>query len=142
MKIFLRIFDFLLPAMVFCYASGVRAEEIEDPSTFNYWYLGVFVVLLLLFRKVLVAEATPESAHHESEHHEHEETHEVAVATDEVVDLTVEDDQCQGTTTKGARCARKTGLETVELGLNGKQYRLLVCKQHNNDALKPFSELV
>lgn len=61
---------------------------------------------------------------------------------DEIIDLTDNSQQCQASTAKGTRCKRKTTLEETSITLNNKTYLITVCRQHNNDHLTPFSELI
>lgn len=138
------------------YSASVLAQEaeIEEPSTFSYTPLVGLLLVMLLFRKKLIAEATPEH-HGEVEHHHApepvaapepaaakpvvaEKAPAPASAEKGLIDVSVDANQCQGTTAKGARCSRTANLETIELTVNGKDYRFSTCKQHNNDTFKPF----
>ena len=63
-------------------------------------------------------------------------------ASDSIIDLKDDSQQCQASTTKGTRCKRKTTLEDTSISIGDKTYLLTVCRQHNNKKLKPFSELI
>ncbi len=60
----------------------------------------------------------------------------------EIIDLSEGAIQCQAATVKRTQCSRKTGLETIELSINQKQYRFAVCNQHNKDSFSPFEILL
>lgn len=63
-------------------------------------------------------------------------------ADDNIIDLKDNSQQCQGSTAKGTRCKRKTTLEDASVTIDGKIYLLIACRQHNNERLKPFAELI
>ncbi|WP_143736033.1 hypothetical protein [Methyloprofundus sedimenti] len=69
------------------------------------------------------------------------ETDTVAV-TKNIIDLKDNGQQCQASTAKGTRCKRKTTLEDTSVTIDDKTYLLTVCRQHNTEQLKPFSELI
>lgn len=58
------------------------------------------------------------------------------------VSLITDSTQCQASTAKGTRCKRTSTLEKASVSIEGTKYQLTVCKQHNNDTIKPFSELL
>lgn len=152
MKFKSRLITFTFLSAGYIYSAVAVAEEFEKPATFSYMPLVLLFGLLFLFRKKLIAEATPD--HHASDTHDthgSHETHEqpaesVSQATpDQTVeqspslnDVSVNAKQCQGTTVKGTRCSRTTSLETIEQIVNGKFYRFKTCKQHGNEMFKPF----
>jgi len=140
-----------------------HAVETTDSSSISIWPLIGFVVLLIIFRKKIVGEATPEihePDHHESEHHEVAEQKPEEVVEPEApapqkattakkptqkkgnVDLKDGSEQCQASTTKGTRCKRTTTLEDASVTIDGTTYNLTVCKQHNNDVIKPFADFI
>lgn len=153
-----HLFRGLLISSLFFFASGsAYAQELTEPSTFSYTPLILLFVALIALRKKLIAEATPE---HHAGHDEHEHTpaapkasakkeEAASVATkpaiaaaEKVIDLSKNVTQCQGATAKGTRCSRSSNLETIETKVRGKSYRFMSCKQHNNKAFAPFSELI
>lgn len=157
MKIIKLYTGFVAGLSVFGYSSFAFAEEFEQAPTFNYVPLIVFLVLLVVFRKKLIAEATPHPC--EEEHHEthapeqpaktaqaetvQTRTAQVETATAEPeqegpIDMSKNVEQCQGATTKGTRCKRTSNLETIEVMVDGKRYRFKTCRQHHSDAFKPF----
>ncbi len=137
----------------------------SSASSIQMWPLFLLLGLLVVFRKQLFAEITPES--HDDHAHETpaaEKPAEVAAkpepvatskkqspapkkatpnkSTSKAVDLSDDDSQCQASTAKGTRCKRKTSLELATAKVDGTSYNLTVCKQHNNKDLKPFSDLI
>jgi hypothetical protein len=151
-----HLFRNLAVSSLFFLASGsVYAQEVEETSTFSYPPLILLLVALIALRKWLIAEATPE---HHTEHADHDHSPSVAKtpikpaqaaaikpaasATEKLIDLSKNATQCQGSTAKGSRCSRSSNLEVIETKVRGKNYRFMTCKQHNNKAFAPFSELI
>lgn len=50
--------------------------------------------------------------------------------------------QCQASTLKGTQCKNTTNLSQIQRTINKKKYLFTVCKQHSNDAFKPYSAFV
>ncbi len=146
-----KLTGFLAFTAIFLNTNIAWAAE-NEAQGIAWWPFVLLAIVLVVFRKQLIAEATVEG-HHEP-HAEHKAASEPAkavetakpatasqsesAATEEVVDLTQNVDQCQGTTAKGTRCRRTANLETIEVNIDQKRYRFLTCKQHNNDAFTPF----
>ncbi len=146
-----KLTGFLAVSAIFLNSNIAWAAE-NEAQGIAWWPFVLLAVVLVVFRKQLIAEATLQG-HHDS-HAEHKAAPEPAksvetekpetiskaesAATDEVTDLTQNVDQCQGTTAKGTRCRRTANLETIEVSIDQKRYRFLTCKQHNNDAFTPF----
>ncbi len=129
------------------YSGFVCAQESSESSAAGYAPIILLLAILLVFRKKLIAEATPEH-HGEDTYHPVETKKPVQAAKpsaarkSNIVDLSIDAEQCQATTAKGSRCSRNTNLETIELTIDGKKYRFRTCKQHGNDSFKPFSGLI
>jgi len=135
-----------------------------EQSTSSYlppiWPFIAFVIFVIVFRKQLNCvpplesqeeptppvnqeqmSTAPETA--EAKEVEEEVVADIAPATnDNIIDLKDNSQQCQASTAKGARCKRKTTLENTSVTIDNKTYLLTVCRQHNTDSLKPFSELI
>ena len=62
--------------------------------------------------------------------------------TTDTIDLKDNSNQCQASTAKGTRCKRKNTLEDASVSIDGAVYLLTACAQHNNDSLRPYSELM
>lgn len=152
MKFKSSLITFTLLFTGFAYSAVAVAEEFEKPATFSFTPLVLLLGLLILFRKKLIAEATPD--HHAGDTNESHDKHDTHVQPSEKAsrakpentteqatslnDLSINAKQCQGTTVKGTRCSRTTSLETIEQTVNGKHYRFKTCKQHGNESFKPF----
>ncbi len=140
---------------------AIAADGVSDDSSFAGWPLLVLLAVVVIFRKKLFAEATPQQP--ESDHQETaaseaaapeivaEKVQETvkkpatktkATKTTDNIDLTDGGNQCQASTAKGTRCKRTTTLENASVKIDNTTYQLTVCKQHNNKSLKPFSELL
>ncbi len=154
-----KLFSYLsLMTMLLANSGYVYAEEYEEVSTFSYWPLILLLIVVVVFRNKLIAEATPEETAHHDDDHDHDHVEEpvkkepvkaaspVPAAKKSrkggVVDLTEDQSRCQGGTVKGTQCSRRTGLEAVDVELEGKKYRLMTCKQHNTQPFKPFNGLI
>lgn len=155
MKIIKLCTDFMTVSVFYIYSGYAFAEEYEPEPSFNYAPLIIFLVLLVVFRKKLIAEATPHP-HGEDEHHGAEKsvtkadtetqqsktieakTKVAEPAQEEIIDMSQKVEQCQAATAKGSRCTRTANLETIEVAVEGKLYRFKTCRQHNNDSFKPF----
>jgi len=150
-----------LAVLGFTFSSEIAlaAEENDAGFLVTAWPLIVLSIILVVFRKQLIIQATPEQ--HDSEHHEPaiEETTATPVkkvakkettkkqkkqkaATSGTIDLKDDSGQCQAATAKGTRCKRSSSLEDATVSLNGKTYKLTVCSQHKNDSLHIFSDLI
>lgn len=70
------------------------------------------------------------------------ETGTTAAVDENIIDLKDNGQQCQASTAKGTRCKRKTTLEDTSVTIDDKTYLLTVCRQHNTEQLKPFSQLI
>ncbi len=148
---------------------ALAAEENDAGFLVTAWPLIVLSIILVVFRKQLIIQATPEQ--HDSEHHEPapekmaattNTAHEVlakatkdnpppklkirpktqAATTSGTIDLKDDSNQCQAATAKGTRCKRSSSLEDATVSLNGKTYKLTVCSQHKNDSLQIFSDYI
>ena len=148
---------------------AVAAEKSDAGFLVTAWPLIVLSIILVIFRKQLIIQSTPEP--HDSDHHEPEAekkatttktTHETvtkavkdkpspkpkrkpkkqAATANGTIDLKDDSNQCQAATAKGTRCKRSSSLENATVSLNGKTYKLTVCSQHNNDSLQIFSDLI
>jgi len=121
--------------------SAWAVENVEDSGS-PYWPLIVLLVVLIIFRKKLIAEATvqKQDAVHSNEEKvpQQEEKKISGDNSEDVTDLTQNVEQCQGTTAKGARCSRSSNLEPVIVNIENKKYQFLSCKQHHNDDFTPF----
>lgn len=126
------------------------------------WPFILLVVVLIVFRKKIFAEATVDVEEHSKssepsiatppkkepapEKQVTETTTKPAEPTAEtssaIIDLSKDENQCQASTTKGTRCKRTTTLDKKVKTIAGKKYRFLVCNQHNNQKFKPFEELL
>lgn len=142
----------------------VQAVETTDSSSsISLWPFILFAIILIAFRKKIMGEATPNPEDHGAEHHEvTEQKPQKSVEQDPPIPSPVEESlspaepeakagninlkddsgQCQASTTKGTRCKRTTTLEEASITIDGTTYDLTVCKQHNNDAMKPFADLI
>lgn len=145
-----------LAALAFTFSSDIAlAAEANDAGFLvTAWPLIVLSVVLVIFRKQLIVQATPEPD--DSDHHDAPVKKETAIAEETAkpaakvkapvsnanIDLKENGEQCQASTTKGTRCKRKSSLEEASVTIDSKTYNLTVCKQHNNDSLQPFSELI
>ncbi len=126
----------------------MAVETTDSSSSIEPWPLILFLIVLIVFRKQLINEATPQL--HEPDHHEHTDHSASEPAADDSkttaksghIDLKDDSEQCQASTNKGTRCKRTTTLEDTTIKIGNKTYDLTVCKQHNNDALKPFADLI
>lgn len=58
-----------------------------------------------------------------------------------VIDLSVNEKQCQAATEFGTRCRRTFHLEPAILIAHDKAYKLMLCKQHKSHFSKPFVRL-
>ena len=157
----------LLSAIVMALSPNVAmaVDKAGSSSSIAAWPLVLLVVIVIIFRKKIFAEATPEPEHQEPESSKPapaavkqeaaipQSTKKAAPAkkpaskpkakvTSGPIDLTDDSKQCQASTTKGTRCKRTTTLENITATVDGKTYQLTVCTQHNNDKLKIFSELL
>jgi len=131
-----------------CYSNLAWAAEDVD-FEISIWPFVLLIAVLIIFRKKIIAESTV--------HHAEGEGAEVAKAVapspasvadntvtstveadNDIIDLTQNVEQCQGTTAKGTRCSRTANLETIVVKVDNKQYRFLTCKQHNNEGFTPF----
>ncbi|WP_031432729.1 hypothetical protein [Methylomarinum vadi] len=155
MKIIKLCTDFMTISVFYIYSGYALAEEFEPEPSFKYAPLIIFLALLVIFRKKLIAEATPHP-HGEEEHHGAEEsatktdaetlqserieekTKVTQPAQEEIIDMSQKVEQCQAATAKGSRCSRTANLETIEVSVEGKFYRFKTCRQHNNESFKPF----
>ena len=160
----------LLSAIVMALSPNVAmaVDKAGSSSSIAAWPLVLLVVIVIIFRKKIFAEATPEPEHQEPDAPEAAKPAPAAVkqeaakpqatkkaapakkpaskpkakVTSGPIDLTDDSKQCQASTTKGTRCKRTTTLENITATVDGKTYQLTVCTQHNNDKLKIFSELL
>ncbi len=135
------------------YSNVVWAAE-DTGFSVSIWPFVLLGIVLLVFRKKIIAEATVSAAESDADSHKTEKVVEseaesqseatVAVSTpatpvaDDITDLTQHVEQCQGTTAKGTRCSRTANLEPIVVKVENKQYRFLTCKQHNNEGFIPF----
>ncbi|KAF3982446.1 MAG: hypothetical protein HFP78_01735 [Methylococcales symbiont of Hymedesmia sp. n. MRB-2018] len=140
-----------LAALGFTFSSEIAFAAKNNDAGFlvTAWPLIVLSIVLIVFRKQLIIQATPEQA--DADHHETpvKKTRTAAPATKKPaaisnanIDLKDGGTQCQAATSKGTRCKRKSNLEDASVSVNRKTYDLTVCKQHNNDALQIFSGLI
>ncbi len=138
-------------------SGALQAAEYEEASSFSFWPLVLLAVVIGVFYKRLIAEATPEAVDlHDGHGHE---AHEDVVlekakpaapkakpaskkSSKKVIDLTGDGTRCQGGTAKGTQCSRRTGLEAIEVEIDGQWYRVMTCKQHNTDPFKHFEGLI
>ena len=162
----------LLSAVTLSTWSGMAmaAKNVTLSSTISGWPLPIFLVGLIVFRKkifhghdlpslepinlpkpkvkkepkkkeeVVKIKAKPKVKPDKKKAATKKVT--VAKAESKVVDLTEGSEQCQASTSKGARCKRTNTLKNVTLVLDDTTYKLIVCAQHNNAKLKLYSELV
>jgi len=133
---------------------ALAAEESISSLLPPIWPFLAFVLLVIVFRKQLncVPPSKPQEdqvtqVNQEPSSTVETETKNVVAATDtevtdNIIDLKDSSRQCQASTAKGTRCKRKTTLEDTSISIDNKTYLLTVCRQHNNDHLKPFSELI
>ncbi|MFW5443751.1 MAG: hypothetical protein ACKE51_05525 [Methylococcaceae bacterium] len=144
---------------------AIAAEKTSSGPSIAGWPLLLLLAVVVIFRKKLFAEATPQPS--ESDHQETavQEAAPPEIAKEPVkapakktaiktvnkpkaekkatsIDLKDDKNQCQASTAKGTRCKRTTSLENATVSIDNKTYQLTVCKQHNNKSLKPFSELL
>ncbi len=161
-----------LSALIFAFNTDVAlAVESESSSMFfPGWPLAALAIGLIVFRKKLFAEASiqiPEDSHKETPPPVKEATPAAAsskpatkakpaakakakpaakaktsTAKSKSINLITDSTQCQASTAKGSRCKRTSTLEKASVTIEGTKYQLTVCKQHNNDSIKPFSELI
>lgn len=142
-----------LAALSFSSEIALAAESSDAGFLITAWPLIVTSIVLIIFRKQLIVQATPE--HTEADHHDTPAEHSVVVedtpvaepakqvpASNENIDLKDDSNQCQASTAKGTRCKRKSNLADTSIDFAGETYDLTVCKQHNNAALQPFSEFI
>ncbi len=121
--------------------SAWAVENAEDSGS-PYWPLIVLLAVLIIFRKKLIAEATVQKhdigLSDEEKVPQQEEKKLSGDNSEDVIDLTQNVEQCQGTTAKGSRCSRSSNLAPVIVSIENKKYQFLSCKQHNNDDFTPF----
>ncbi len=155
-----------LAVLGFTFSSKIAlaAENNDAGFLVTAWPLIVLSIVLIIFRKQLIIQATPEK--HDSDHHEAvpeavatgaktvkqtvaektpaKKTKKQPRAAVSSGKINIKDDsgQCQAATAKGTRCKRTSNLENASVSNKGKTYELAVCKQHNNDALQIFSEFI
>ncbi len=145
-------------------SSGVAvAQEGESSFAADYWPLILVLTVLIVFSKKLISEA---QVHGHDDHSATppkpvkpspapaarkaapsaapkpkvsvEDKPKASATAEEVTDLSVNADQCQGSTAKGTRCSRRSNLETIMVTIDGKKYKFSSCKQHNNKDFSPF----
>lgn len=149
---------------------ALAVEKTTSSASMSYWPLIALFVLLVIFRKKLFNEATPQD--YEPDHDKTPEAKPAAVekpkakvetkakaptkaktaskpksvpkakAKPSRIDLKDDGNQCQASTAKGSRCKRTTTLEDASVTIDGTTYDLTVCSQHNNDSIKPFADLI
>ncbi len=132
-------------------------ESSASNSSFIMWPLVALVAFIIFFGKKLIAEATPKIEHHQSHTDSGQETEKISepvqntneseennetIESEGSIDLTENASQCQSTTAKGTRCKRTANLETTHVKIDGTTYKVMVCRQHNNDSMKPFNDLI
>jgi hypothetical protein len=137
------------------------AESNDAGFLITAWPLIALSIAIIIFRKQLIVQATPEQP--DSDHHDAA-TEKTATAAAEKpatkaknkspakkekvaaspanIDLKDDSGQCQAATSKGTRCKRKSNLEAASMSLDGKTYDLNVCKQHHNDTSQVFSDFL
>ena len=130
---------------------ALAAEDSLSSLLPPIWPFLAFVLLVIVFRKQLNC-APPFDAQEKSlppvnQKPNPTETENIVTDTDtddtdNIIDLKDNSLQCQASTVKGTRCKRKTTLEDTSVSIDNKTYLLTVCRQHNNDHLKPFSGLI
>jgi len=140
-----------LSSSVIAFNSGIvaAAEDSITSSLPPVWPLLAFIAFVVIFRKQLNC-APPTDLNEQSGSPVAEEPKAASTVPAEAstpanstsIDLKDGMEQCQASTAKGTRCKRKTNLEETSLTIDDKTYQLTVCKQHNTDGLKPFSELL
>ena len=136
--------------IIFSPKIALAAEESISSLLPPIWPFLAFVLLVIVFRKQLncVPPSKPQEDQVTQVNPEPTSTVETenVVAdtdiTDNIIDLKDNSRQCQASTAKGTRCKRKTTLEDTSISIDNKTYLLTVCRQHNNDHLKPFSGLI
>ena len=139
--------------IIFSPKIALAAEESISSLLPPIWPFLAFVLLVFVFRKQLNCvppfkpqedQVTP--VNQEPISTEAETENDIAATdtdvTDNIIDLKDNSQQCQASTAKGTRCKRKTTLEDTSVSIDNKTYLLTVCRQHNNDHLEPFSELI
>ncbi len=143
MKIQKLLSNALILLMLHLNAGSAWAVENAGTSGSPYWPLIILLIVLFVFRKKLIAEATvqKQSVSHSDEEKLPQQKENKSMEhrdLDDVTDLTQNVEQCQGTTAKGTRCSRSANLEAVIVSIENKKYQFLSCKQHNNDDFTPF----
>jgi len=131
-----------------CYSNLAWAAEDVD-FEISIWPFALLIAVLIIFRKKIIAESTV--PHAEGKDAEVAKTvapspvsaaentgASTVEASNDIVDLTQNVEQCQGTTAKGTRCSRTANLESIVVKVDNKQYRFLTCKQHHNEGFTPF----
>jgi len=128
-----------LSATIFSFNSSVlMAAENTDTSLLPpIWPLLALIIVLVVFRKQLNCVPKPEFDDTPTAL-----TEVPPKKPDNIIDLKDGLNQCQASTAKGTRCKRKTTLTDARISIADNTYQLTVCKQHNTDDLKPFSELI
>ncbi len=121
----------------------MAADNSESSFLPPIWPLLALILFIVVFRKKLncvpkenfdeedISQPTTIVSTEES----------VAENTAEKLDIR-DSQQCQASTAKGTRCKRSNSLEDREIAIDGKDYLLTVCKQHNKPDLKPFAECI
>jgi len=137
--------------IIFSPKIALAAEESISSLLPPVWPFLAFVLLVLVFRKQLNCvppfkpqedQVTPVNQEPISTETENVIPAPDTIVTDNIIDLKDNSQQCQASTAKGTRCKRKTTLEDTSVSIDNKTYLLTVCRQHNNDHLEPFSELI
>ena len=137
--------------IIFSPKIALAAEESISSLLPPVWPFLAFVLLVLVFRKQLncVPPFKPQEDQVTPVNQEPISTETENATPWDILALrfwgtTIKDNsqQCQASTAKGTRCKRKTTLEDTSVSIDNKTYLLTVCRQHNNDHLEPFSELI
>lgn len=145
----------ILLSTLFLVFNSNLALAADDNGTSNFlidlWPFLVFFIILIVFRKKLIAEATahnPHAEHHApaaqktSERPSEKKTENELQSKLQTTDLNDNSNQCQAATAKGTRCKRTSNLEQTTITNKGTNYQLTVCKQHNTGSLQPYSKFV
>ncbi len=132
------LLGFIVTVGVFQSELAIAAEDSESSFLPPIWPLLALIIFIVVFRKQL--NCVP------PQNFDHEDISDSSIPEAEPpagsIDLREPQGQCQASTAKGTRCKRTINLEDKEFTVDGKDYLLSVCKQHNTDNLKPFADLI
>lgn len=130
-------------AITFSSEIALAIESTDTGQSIAMWPIIVAVAVLIILRKQLIAEATSQKQEHDEPDAPKEKIKvEATKAKTGNIDLKDGSGQCQANTVKGTRCRGKSNLTDASITIDGTSYDLTVCRQHNNDTIKPFSELI